>query len=109
MRLIRFSLSVAKTIPPNATRPPTVPVPAPETVTGTRSRFALVRISETSAMLSGRTTRSACPSRMKLASDKNDWISSGFDFICIQDLQDFQDLQDESCNPENHVILFHIT
>src|SRR5215212_3094547 len=83
MLLMWFSLSVARTIPPNATRPPTVPVPAPETVTGTRSRLAPARISETSSMDSGMMTRSAWPSRMKLASVRNDSISSGWDFVCI--------------------------
>src|SRR6185369_12145464 len=97
MLLMRFNLSVASTIPPNATRPPTVPVPAPETVTGTRSRFARARIAAISAMLSGNTTRSACPSRIKLASARNDWISSGLVFVCIGDLQDLQDEQDLSC------------
>src|SRR6185436_18983658 len=90
MVLMWFSLSVARTMPPNATRPPTVPVPAPETVTGTRSSFARASISETSSMLSGMTTRSAWPSRMKLASVRNDSISSGCDFVCIQDLHDLE-------------------
>src|ERR1041385_978385 len=83
MVLMWFSLSVARMMPPYATRPPTVPVPAPDTVTGIRSRLARASVSETSSMLSGITTRSAWPSRMKLASVRNDSISSGFDFVCI--------------------------
>src|ERR1043165_2213981 len=64
-----------------------------------RTQFAFARISDISSTLSGSTTRSACPSRMKLASDRNDSISSGLVLVCIPELHHLQFTFAENLDP----------
>src|SRR5947209_535681 len=59
--LILFNERVERTTPPNGTRPPTIPVPPPEIVTGERRALASRRISAISAALFGYVTASANP------------------------------------------------
>ena len=57
--LILFIFIVLSTTPPaTGTQPPTRPVPAPRTVTGTFASWQSFRIAETSSVLSARHTAS---------------------------------------------------
>ena len=56
---MRFIRSVESTTPPmSGTQPPTRPVPAPRTVTGTRFSLQMRMMAETSSVLSTRQTAS---------------------------------------------------